>query len=105
MSVREASAAMYARVSPSAKLVLIFMGEACGDDDDCHVGIDFLVAMTGMSPEKVRMVIEQLQTEGLITHRGRSLHDDRLDAYWIHTDRLDARRIEWRRDAQAGAHG
>jgi hypothetical protein len=100
MSVRETGAAMYARISPSAKLVLIFMGEACGDDDDCHVSVDFLVAHTGLDRDKVLAVLAKLQDEKLVTYRGKSLHDERCDAFWIHTEQLDARRIRWTRGAE-----
>lgn len=103
MSIRESVAAMYAAISPASKLLLFFMGECCGDDDDCHTSIEFLVAHTRMSPDKVMMLLKDLERDGFITYRGHSSKAEGREAFWIHTSRLEAMKVAWDVKRQAVA--
>lgn len=95
MSVHESGAAMYAAIRPAYKLILFFMGEACGDKGDCHVSIDFLELHTGFERQRIVELLAKMEAEGLVTYRGHSKRTPGREAFWINLDALDARRVQW----------
>ena len=98
MSFRELAAACHAKISPPAKLLLVFMAESCGDDDDCHISIDYLVAHSCMSRERVMATLKEMEAQQIITDRGPSPKHEHAQAFWIHTTRLEELRIKWDRE-------
>lgn len=97
MSINESCAALYSDLTPEKRIVLFFMGECCGDHGDCHVRQEFLVFHAGAKASRLKAILVELEDDGFITDRGPSDRYEGDRAYWIHIEKLDARKKDWPR--------